>query len=161
MMLNRAATLLGATVLMAAALTTVEASSGEKNKDVRKTKGIFGKLMEKTHGNADGAGDANAAGDILAEDEEYWERFLQATVDSIPSASPSAPPTPGPQCDVSVSFSFFRRLIGRYNQPMPMLGLKLIALQEEAQVFFLRLCHCMLSNPATHLLHHFAFLSPT
>jgi len=102
-MLNRAATLLGATVLLAETLSTVEASAGEKNKDARKTKGIFGKLMEKTHGNA-ATGDANAAGDILAEDEEYWERFLQATVDSIPSASPSAPPTPGPQCDVSVSF---------------------------------------------------------
>ena len=110
MMLNRAATLLGATVLLAATLSTVEASAGEKNKDARKTKGIFGKLMEKTHGNAaDGTADANAAGDILAEDEEYWERFLQATVDSIPSASPSAPPTPGPQCDVSVSYFYFFR----------------------------------------------------
>ena len=114
MMLNRAATLLGATVLLAATLSTVEASSGEKNKDARKTKGIFGKLMEKTHGNAAaGTGDANAAGDILAEDEEYWERFLQATVDSIPSASPSAPPTPGPQCDVSVSY-FFRKVYKYY-----------------------------------------------
>jgi hypothetical protein len=100
MMLNRAATLLGTTLLMAATLSTAEAAADEK-KDGRKTKGIFGKLMEKTHGNAAGA---NAGGEILAEDEEYWERFLQATVDSIPSASPSAPPTPGPQCDVSVSF---------------------------------------------------------
>ena len=109
MMLNRAATLLGATVLLAATLTTVDASSGEKNKDVRKTKGIFGKLMEKRGNAAAGTGDANPDGDILAEDEEYWERFLQATVDSIPSASPSAPPTPGPQCDVSVSYFYFFR----------------------------------------------------
>lgn len=118
MMLNRAATLLGTTVLLAATLTTVDASSGEKNKDARKTKGIFGKLVEKTRGNAAaGTGDANPDGDILAEDEEYWERFLQATVDSIPSASPSAPPTPGPQCDVSVSYFYFFRKV-YYWRPM-------------------------------------------
>ena len=106
-MLNRAATVLGTTLLLAAALSTAEAAADEK-KETRKTKGIFGKLMEKKHGgNADA--DANAGGDILAEDEEYWERFLQATVDSIPSASPSAPPTPGPQCDVSVSFGRIAR----------------------------------------------------
>ena len=103
MMLNRAATVLGATLLLAAALTTAEAATDEK-KETRKTKGIFGKLMEKTHGGSNADADANVGGDILAEDEGYWERFLQATVDSIPSASPSAPPTPGPQCDVSVSF---------------------------------------------------------
>ena len=145
MMLNRAATLLGATVLLAATLSTVEASAGEKNKDARKTKGIFGKLMEKTHGNA-ATGDANAAGDILAEDEEYWERFLQATVDSIPSASPSAPPTPGPQCDVSVSFfrSFERFIVDDAEEK------KLMPLREKTYSTFF-VCHHMLANPAVNV----------
>eukprot|EP00563_Minutocellus_polymorphus_P002362 CAMPEP_0181033500 /NCGR_PEP_ID=MMETSP1070-20121207/7286_1 /TAXON_ID=265543 /ORGANISM="Minutocellus polymorphus, Strain NH13" /LENGTH=129 /DNA_ID=CAMNT_0023110923 /DNA_START=344 /DNA_END=729 /DNA_ORIENTATION=- len=49
---------------------------------------------------------------VLAEDEGYWERFLQAEVPSIteaPTPGPTPPPTPGPTasptgtCDVTVT----------------------------------------------------------
>jgi len=116
-MLNRAATVLGTTLLLAAALSTAEAAIDEK-KETRKTKGIFGKLMEKTYSGGNADADANVGGDILAEDEGYWERFLQATVDSIPSPMPSAPPTPGPQCDVSVSFAGIDRTNERGNRKL-------------------------------------------
>lgn len=103
MLLSRAATLLGAVVLLSATVASADKNEG------RKKKGIFGKLMERdqhTNGiGGAGAGDNVNANDgtILAEDEGYWERFLQATIDSIPSTMPSSPPTPGPQCDVTVS----------------------------------------------------------
>ena len=100
--MSRAATLLGVVVLLSATVVAVEAAADE-NKEGRKKnkKGIFGKLMERNRHDGIANGDANG-GAILAEDEGYWERFLQATIDSIPSASPSAPPTPGPECDVTV-----------------------------------------------------------
>jgi len=47
---------------------------------------------------------------VLAEDEGYWERFLQNEVPSItepPTPSPTPPPTPSPTgtCDVKVRTS--------------------------------------------------------
>lgn len=92
MQLWRAAAVLGVATLLSA--NAVDAAADKKQQEKR-----GGGLLGRVFRNLD---NVKTGDEPLAEDEGYWERFLQATVDSIPSAMPSSPPTPGPQCDVSV-----------------------------------------------------------
>ena len=103
MLLWRAATVIGVLTLLSASSSVDAADKQQKNK--KKRGGLLGRVFR----NLD---NVKAGDEPLSEDEGYWERFLQATVDSIPSASPSAPPTPGPQCDVTVSITVTCQLLG-------------------------------------------------
>ena len=106
--MHRAATLLGVTTLIfvAATLSIVDASDvpaatsstiegkHQKKKGIKnKIKGIFGRIARK--GNREGV-EVAEIGDILTEDDGYWERFLQNFA-SVPTPRPPRPqPTPRP-----------------------------------------------------------------
>ena len=101
MLLHRTVVL---SALLLVAVSAADDNAAEAPEGRRLKRGIFGKLMGRGGDKAERHNaDSPDNGAILDEDEGYWERFMQATIDSIPSASPSAPPTPGPQCDVTVS----------------------------------------------------------
>ena len=87
-----------ATVTVFLTLLSVRSGADAADADQKNNKKMGDGLLGRVFRNLDNVGD-----EPLAEDEGYWERFLQATIDSIPSAQPSAPPTPGPLCDVTVS----------------------------------------------------------
>ena len=44
---------------------------------------------------------------LAAEDEGYWDRFLQAEENSLPTPAPTPPPTPLGECGVDVGFLVF------------------------------------------------------
>ena len=95
MLLWRSATVIGVVTLL-----SVNSGANATDADQKNNKKKGGNLLGRVFRNLD---NVKIGDEPLAEDEGYWERFLQATIDSIPSAQPSAPPTPGPLCDVTVS----------------------------------------------------------
>ena len=82
------------------AITSVDAAKAErKDKQKAATSRILRKKLP-TKGEAAAAAINEAEDKVLAEDEGYWERFLQNEVPSI-----TDPPTPSPTgtCDTKVS----------------------------------------------------------
>ena len=85
------------------AITSVDAAKTDrKGKQKAATSRILRKKLP-TKGEAAAAAMNKAEDKVLAEDEGYWERFLQNEVPSItdpptpgPTPGPTPPPTPGP-----------------------------------------------------------------
>ena len=92
------------------AITSVDAAKADrKDKQKAATSRILRKKLP-TKGEAAAAAINEAEDKVLAEDEGYWERFLQNEVPSI-----TDPPTPSPTgtCDTEVSSQFCVQLIHR------------------------------------------------
>ena len=94
-----------ATVAITSADAAKPAKEGEKKAS---TSRILRKLPTKGEAVRVNNSNNKAEDKVLAEDEGYWERFLQNEVPSItdpPTPSPTPPPTPSPTgtCDVKVS----------------------------------------------------------
>ena len=75
--------------VMCVATLVVSVSAASDKKDGRK------KLPTKTNRHNKAAAAASVEDKVLAEDEGYWERFLQNQEESI-TPPPTPPPTPGP-----------------------------------------------------------------
>ena len=84
------------------AITSVDAAKAErKDKQKAATSRILRKKLP-TKGEAAAAAINEAEDKVLAEDEGYWERFLQNEVPSMPTPSPTG------TCDTKVSLALGR-----------------------------------------------------
>ena len=85
------------------AITSVDAAKAErKDKQKAATSRILRKKLP-TKGEAAAAAINEAEDKVLAEDEGYWERFLQNEVPSITDPPTPSPTNPPGTCDTKVS----------------------------------------------------------
>jgi hypothetical protein len=96
MQMRRAAVVLGAVATLSAVGSASASGDAEKKERRRGLFGAIGKMI----GNEENKVEDGA---ILAEDEGYWERFLQQTADSLPTAMPTNPPTNLEFCQTTVN----------------------------------------------------------
>ena len=83
------AALVGALSLLSAerAAASGDEEAGQDRKKAGTKRGLFGRTFGNERSPEEGA--------ILDEDEGYWERFLQAADNSVPTPTPRPPSPPG------------------------------------------------------------------